>query len=51
MDKMQQMLAPGTSAIIAIVAEPLADDVTSGVEEADTSDTGTVIVVPVAPEQ
>ncbi|MEA2723728.1 MAG: hypothetical protein QOH59_1499 [Gemmatimonadales bacterium] len=51
MGKMQDMLAPGTSAIIAVVPEPLAQDVSSGVEKADTTDTGKVVVVEVAPPQ
>lgn len=50
MDKMQEMLTPGTSAIIAVVPEPMAQDVSSDVEEADATDTGKVIVVEVAPE-
>jgi hypothetical protein len=51
MDQMEEMLTPGTSAIIAVVPEPLAQDVTSGVEKADATDTGKVVVVEVAPEQ
>jgi hypothetical protein len=48
MDRMQQMLAPGTSAIIAVVPEPETEEVTAGVDQADASDAGEVIVVEVA---
>ena len=51
MGKMQDMLEPGTSAIIAVVPEPLAEDVGTGVEEADATDTGKVVVIEVAPPQ
>jgi uncharacterized membrane protein len=50
MDKMQQMLTPGTSAIIAVVPETQADAVSSGVDQADTTDTGKVMVVEIAPQ-
>jgi uncharacterized membrane protein len=49
-DRMQEMLAPGTSAIIAVVPEAETQDVTSGVDAADTTDTGKVVVVEVAPQ-
>jgi hypothetical protein len=36
MGKMQEMLTPGTAALIVVVPEPLADDVTNSIGEADT---------------
>jgi uncharacterized membrane protein len=51
MDEMQQMLTPGTSAVILVVPEPMTEAVTSGVDEADTTDTGKVVVMPIVPAE
>ena len=51
MAKMQQMLAPGTSAIIVVVPEPMTDDVTSELDQADATDSGDMMVVEVVPAE
>jgi uncharacterized membrane protein len=51
MDEMQQMLTPGTSAVILVVPEPMTEAATSGVDAADTTDTGKVVVMPIVPAE
>lgn len=50
-DKMQRMLAPETSAIIAVVPEPQTQAVTSELDQADATNSGEVVIVEMAPPE